>query len=118
MTSEQTKVNTPWGYYQFIFRSPNFVMKKIVVAPGKRTSLQKHEKRSEYWGVESGHGECRFGDITSVLLPSNTIFVPKGMVHRITNIGQEPLIIFETQIGVCEEEDVLRLEDDYGRKTI
>lgn len=107
-----------WGYYIDIFRSVAMVMKKIVVYPNHKLSLQYHEKRCEHWCVESGSGKMIFNDIESVLLPSNYIYIPKGVIHRIINDGPCNLVVYETQIGICDENDIIRLKDDYGRASV
>lgn len=114
MIVKQT-VKRPWGFFDDIYRSEAMVIKKIVIYPGARFSLQYHNKRSEYWGIECGYGELILGGSKSVVVPSNMIYIPSGIIHRLHNIGDESLVLFETQIGVCEEDDIVRLSDDYGR---
>lgn len=109
------RISKPWGYYEDIFRSQTIVIKKIVIHAQQRLSLQKHEKRCEYWGIEEGRGKLQIGDWESDLLPSNSVYIPKGTIHRVTNVGDSNLVIYETQIGICDEDDIIRLEDQYGR---
>jgi mannose-6-phosphate isomerase-like protein (cupin superfamily) len=114
MTSKQ--VSKPWGFYVDIYRSDTMVIKRIVLAPGAKISLQKHEKRDEWWGVDYGTGKLTLGDTHTFIYPTNTIYIPRRTIHRVENISAtEILRIFETQTGVCDEDDIVRLEDDYGR---
>lgn len=109
------KVLLPWGYYEDIYRSAGMVMKKIIVHPNHRLSSQYHEKRCEYWGVESGEGKLTLGEVDSIIFPTNSVYIPIRKIHRVENIGTIDLVIYETQIGICDEKDIVRLSDDYGR---
>ncbi len=122
------RVDTPWGYYEDIDRTESFVLKKIVVFPGKRTSLQSHENRREIWIVKSGIGHAiieTFEDIgfvgktaflkNKVLKSGVVIEVEKNYKHRISNTQNDFLVIYETQFGKCSEDDIVRYEDDFGR---
>lgn len=81
------------------------VIKQVVLKPGEVLQPQYHDKRAEYLGIVSGQGELAFGDMTSILLPSNCVFVPPRQLHSVKNIGLEDLVFYEVQVGVCEESD-------------
>ena len=111
------RVHRPWGWYQTMDRGERFRVKRIQVAPGKQLSLQKHHHRAEHWVVVRGTAEVtRDGDV--VLLRENeSIYLPLGCVHRLANPGKVPVEIIEVQTGAyLEEDDIVRLEDDFGRR--
>tara|TARA_R110002072_G_scaffold81750_2_gene186935 strand:- start:147 stop:587 length:441 start_codon:yes stop_codon:yes gene_type:complete len=106
----------PWGHYKILEDTENRKVKTIFVEPGKRLSLQKHLHRSEYWLVASGVGIVQVGEKEISLKSGNSVVIPKNTVHRVTNPGQETLVFIEIQIGdYLEEDDIIRLDDDYGR---
>jgi len=114
MTSKQ--VDKPWGFYVDIYRSGTMVIKRIVLGPKQKLSLQYHEKRDEWWGMEYGCGKLTLGETESFIYPSNTVYVPRLKKHRIENLSDTQILrIFETQVGICDENDIIRIEDDYGR---
>lgn len=105
----------PWGRWEEYLNEPGYRVKRIIVHAGQRLSLQKHRLRSEHWAIASGTGRFTLdGDVRRVGT-GDAVFIPVGGVHRIENDGAEPLIIIETQLGRCLEDDIIRLEDDYGR---
>ena len=109
------KTIKPWGYYVDFHRSKEVVSKKIVIEPGQSISYQYHDKRSEFWYIESGTGEfCINAKACTVHAGFNFIINPKDK-HRIKNIGTEDLVIYEMQFGYCSEDDIVRIEDQYGR---
>jgi mannose-6-phosphate isomerase-like protein (cupin superfamily) len=108
-------VNCPWGYYEDILREPTCVIKRIVVMPGQRLSLQKHALRSEFWFISEGEGKMQLGTIESVIKVGSTVNILPKEIHRVTNTGNKHLVIYEMQYGKCSEDDIVRLEDDYGR---
>ena len=86
------------------------------MAPGASISLQKHVHRSEHWIVVSGTATVTLGDTISVLEKNESIFVPAGSVHRLANSGETPLEVIEVQVGTyLGEDDIVRLDDQYGR---
>ncbi|WP_204602035.1 phosphomannose isomerase type II C-terminal cupin domain [Paremcibacter congregatus] len=108
----------PWGYYKVLENTSHRKVKTIHVTPGKRLSLQKHRHRSEYWLVAEGCGLVEVNDKELLLEPGNSIAIPQDTTHRVTNVGKEPLVFVEIQVGdYLEEDDIIRLEDDYGRRT-
>ena len=111
------RVYRPWGYYQEIDHGERFHAKRIMVKPGAQLSLQKHGKRAEHWVVVRGMARVTRGDETFDLQPDQSAYIPIGEVHRLENPGNEPLHIIEIQTGdYLGEDDIERLEDDYGRK--
>jgi mannose-1-phosphate guanylyltransferase len=110
-------VYRPWGKYTNLEESDNFKVKILTVNPGKRLSLQKHLHRSEHWTVVKGTALIRNGDKEFLLRPNESTYIPIGVVHRISNLGKIPVEIVEVQVGeYLGEDDIIRLEDDYGRK--
>jgi len=110
-------VYRPWGYFMNLNEHEGYKVKKLVVNPGSKLSLQKHRHRSEHWVVSKGVAKVVNGDDTVVLNEKENIFIPKSNVHRIENIGSEELHIIEVQFGeILDEDDIIRLEDDYGRE--
>lgn len=105
----------PWGRWEEYLNEPDYRVKRIIVNPGQRLSLQKHAHRKEYWVIASGKGQFTLDGTVQPVSTGDTLFIPVGGVHRIENDGDEDLIIIETQIGLCLEDDIIRLEDDYGR---
>src|SRR5690625_6746595 len=107
--------NRPWGRWEEYLNEPGYRVKRIVVNPGQRLSLQKHEHRKEHWVIVRGNGVFTLDGEERNVGPGDTVFIPTGGVHRIQNDGEDYLVIIETQMGVCLEDDIIRLEDDYGR---
>ena len=105
----------PWGYFQVVLDEPNVKIKKIGVKPKQRLSLQLHTGRSEWWKVIEGLGEVQKGNQIIQLGKFDTVDIDKYEVHRIENVGDEYLVFVEIQTGVCNEDDIIRIEDDYGR---
>ena len=111
----ESVLERPWGLWVDWFRSEEATLKCMVIRPGARMSLQRHNERSEVWRVISGQGEDQGTKPPTPLVPGKTRVVEKGSVHRIANTGTEPLVIVELQMGRCREEDIERLADDYRR---
>jgi len=106
----------PWGGFARLDRGPGYQVKRLVVSPGQRTSLQRHAHRSERWTVISGCATVHLDGNDLVLHRGEDVLVPLGAVHRLGNDGAEPLVVLELQTGVyLEEDDIERLSDDYGR---
>ena len=111
--------NRPWGYYKTTMINDYFQSKTIVVYPGGKLSLQYHNHREEYWIIVHGHGKVVIGESEKNEEKGDMIFIPKRVSHRITNEDErENLIFSEVQIGdYFGEDDIIRIEDDYGRET-
>jgi mannose-6-phosphate isomerase-like protein (cupin superfamily) len=106
----------PWGYYEVLHEEPGCKVKKFVVTPGKRLSLQRHRHRAEHWVVVRGEGMITCGADTVRLLPGESIDIPLGELHRAGSAGPEDLVVIEVQMGkYLGEDDIERFEDDYGR---
>ena len=106
----------PWGSWHVIDEGDGYKVKRIHVDPGQRLSYQTHEHRSEHWVVISGVATCVLDGETVVVNPGESVDVPTGAAHRITNEHDEELVIIEVQRGAYTgEDDIVRLEDDYGR---
>lgn len=106
----------PWGCWTVLGEGEGYKVKRIDVNPGHRLSLQYHAHRSEHWIVVAGTARIVIGEQTSLVQTQESTFVPAGTAHRIENPGPHPLIIIEIQNGLyLEEDDIVRLQDDYGR---
>lgn len=106
----------PWGYYKVLEDAPEHKIKRIVVEPGERLSLQLHHCRTEHWTVVRGEGVVTRDGEDIRLRPGESVIIPQGAAHRIRNDGQEPLVFVEIQSGTYfGEDDIVRLQDDYGR---
>jgi mannose-6-phosphate isomerase len=106
----------PWGSWHVIDVSIGYKVKRILVKPGCRLSYQTHQHRSEHWVVVSGSATCTVDGVTRQVSPGESIDVAVGAPHRLANAAPEPLVIIEVQRGAYTgEDDIERLEDDYGR---
>ncbi len=113
---EHTTMYRPWGNYTVLGEGLGYKMKKIVVNPGQRLSLQMHYHRSEHWIVIGGTAKVTLGDDEHMVHENESIFVPQTTKHRLENPGRIPLEIIEVQNGkYLEEDDIVRFEDIYGR---
>lgn len=106
----------PWGNYQRIDIGSRFQVKRITVKPGARLSLQKHYHRAEHWVVVRGTAEVTVDDRVTLVHENEAIYLPIGCVHRLANPGKIPLELIEVQVGsYTGEDDIIRIEDVYGR---
>lgn len=116
LTDVPQTVSRPWGTYSVLEDTERYKIKRIVVKPGKRLSLQKHLHRSEHWVVVSGTATCTVGDKVFYVRPNESTYIQIGEVHRLQNEGNLPLVIVEVQVGeYTGEDDIIRLQDDYKR---
>ena len=114
---EHMEVFRPWGSYQRIDVGSRFQVKRIVVKPGGRLSLQKHFHRAEHWVVVRGTALVTVGEREVMLHENESTYIPLGAVHRLENPGKIPLELIEVQSGsYLGEDDIVRLEDVYNRK--
>jgi mannose-1-phosphate guanylyltransferase/mannose-6-phosphate isomerase len=112
-----SRVHRPWGNYQMLDLGERFQVKRIVVNPGGRLSLQRHRQRAEHWIVVRGTARVTIGDEVRDLRENESIDVPMGAVHRLENPAKVPLEVIEVQTGdYLGEDDIVRLDDDYSRK--
>ena len=106
----------PWGNYEGVTRGKNFLVKHIIIKPNRSISLQKHEHRSEHWIVVSGTAKVECNSEEKIIHANESIFVPKGVTHRLSNPYKTDLEIIEVQTGdYIGEDDITRYEDAYGR---
>lgn len=106
----------PWGSYTVLEDADTHKVKRIDVLPGKRLSYQKHARRSEHWFIVVGEALVTLDGVDHVLQPGQAIDIPLGAAHRIANPGPGPLAFIEVQQGdYFGEDDIVRLEDDFGR---
>jgi mannose-1-phosphate guanylyltransferase/mannose-6-phosphate isomerase len=111
-------VERPWGHYTVIESGPDYKVKRIVVHPGKRLSLQLHHHRAEHWVVVQGTALVTIGQEKKLMASNESVFVPLKTPHRLENPGTEPVRIIEVQTGsYLEEDDIIRLDDDFWRPT-
>jgi mannose-1-phosphate guanylyltransferase/mannose-6-phosphate isomerase len=116
VTEDHLKVHRPWGSYQSIDNGDRHQVKRIVVKPGNRLSLQKHHHRSEHWIVVRGAARVTVNELVKIVHENESIYIPIGAVHRLENPGKILLELIEVQTGsYLGEDDIIRIEDDYRR---
>lgn len=116
LKDEPRTTHRPWGSYTVLEDNHGYQIKKIVVKPGKRLSLQKHYHRSEHWIVVSGTAQVTRDGEDYLVRPNESTYIPIGGVHRLENPGTIDLVIIEAQVGqYTGEDDIVRLEDDWQR---
>jgi mannose-1-phosphate guanylyltransferase/mannose-6-phosphate isomerase len=117
VTEEHLKAHRPWGSYQSLDSGTRYQVKRIVVKPGGRLSLQMHHHRAEHWVVVRGTARVTVADAVKVLNENESIYIPLGTRHRLENPGKIDLELIEVQTGsYLGEDDIVRFEDDYRRK--
>ena len=104
----------PWGTYEVLIDEPTYKVKRIIILPNQQLSLQYHNHREEHWTVVSGFGVIRIGDDEKQATVGSRWVIPIKQLHR-AKAGDEHLVFIETQLGDCIEDDIIRLEDQYGR---
>lgn len=117
--NRQSTIETrPWGSFIILHDSENCKIKRLILKPKKRFSLQYHTKRTETWTLVKGKAKIRIGDSEKTYSYGETVSVPASAVHRVENIGDEDVEIIEVQTGTYfGEDDITRIEDDFGRVT-
>jgi mannose-1-phosphate guanylyltransferase/mannose-6-phosphate isomerase len=116
VTEDHLKVHRPWGSYQSVDNGDRHQVKRIVVKPGGRLSLQKHHHRSEHWIVVRGAARVTVNELVKTVHENESIYIPIGAVHRLENPGKIVLELIEVQTGsYFGEDDIIRIEDDYRR---
>ncbi|MDO9499501.1 mannose-1-phosphate guanylyltransferase/mannose-6-phosphate isomerase [Falsiroseomonas sp.] len=114
--TEHRRVYRPWGAYEGVAIGTRFQVKKISVRPGRKLSLQKHYHRAEHWVVVAGTAMVERDGERILLRENESVYLPLGCVHRLENPGMIPLTLIEVQSGsYLGEDDIVRLEDNYGR---
>jgi mannose-1-phosphate guanylyltransferase/mannose-6-phosphate isomerase len=110
------RVYRPWGFYESLIEGDRFQVKRIVVPPGRKLSLQKHHHRAEHWVVVNGTALVTRDHEKLTVRENESVYLPLGCVHRLENPGRIPLTLIEVQSGsYLGEDDIVRLEDTYGR---
>jgi len=112
-----TKTPRPWGYFRLLDQGPGFSVKALFVKGEQRLSLQRHAHRAERWTVAMGHAVATVHGVKHALAPGDSIRIPVGAAHRLANPAKESLVVIEVQVGECDELDIIRISDDYGRVT-
>lgn len=117
INSRQSKTERPWGSYEILCKGTGYQSKRLTINSGQRLSLQTHKHRDEQWVIAKGTAKVTIGDKVITLGKGQSTEVPRTIQHRIENISDiDSLEIIEVQIGdYIDEEDIIRLEDDYGR---
>jgi mannose-6-phosphate isomerase len=114
--NQQPRSERPWGYYEVLLEDAEHKVKRIVVYPGSRLSLQRHRHRDEHWLIVSGEAVFTLNTDELILGKGQSIDIPRGALHRVRNTGETDLVIVEVQTGdYFDENDIERVEDDYGR---
>ena len=115
-TETPAAVHRPWGHFEVLADQSALKIKRIVVQPGGRLSLQRHQQRHEHWFVVEGLAEVEVDTVLSSLGPGQSVNVPLGAWHRLANVGRVPMVLIEIQTGTSfGEDDIERAADDYGR---
>ena len=110
------KEERPWGWFEILFEEANLKIKRIMVKPGSRLSLQSHEQRAENWVVVQGQARVTLSEQTVELEKSGSVFIPEKARHRVENPGKQELVFIEVQTGTyLGEDDITRFQDDFGR---
>jgi mannose-1-phosphate guanylyltransferase/quercetin dioxygenase-like cupin family protein len=113
---EKNTFYRPWGLYKNYFRGEKFLLKELIINPKSSISLQKHHHRSEHWTITSGKPKITIGKKIFFKNINESVFIPKGSVHRIENIYKKKVKIVEAQLGnILKENDIVRYKDEYGR---
>jgi len=114
--SEARQEQRPWGHFEVLLDEPAYKVKRVVVEPGERLSLQFHRHRSEHWFFVLGKGLATVADQEIAVCAGLSTDIPSNTQHRMENTGDVPLVFIEVQRGTnLDEDDIVRLQDDYGR---
>lgn len=118
LTRDHSRVPRPWGYYEILAEGASFKVKRLMLKPGAKISLQKHQHRAEHWVVVEGEAEVINARDTIYLSINQSTYIPPNTLHRLSNPGDEPLFVIEVQSGhYLGEDDIQRFDDVYLRKT-
>jgi len=116
LAQEHPKARRPWGAYETVARGSQFQVKHITVLPGRSLSLQMHHHRAEHWIVVAGTAKTECDGVEKMVFPNESVYIPKGARHRLTNPGMVELHLIEVQSGdYLGEDDIVRFADNYGR---
>lgn len=105
----------PWGTFEVLVDEEEYKVKRLQINPGQAISLQYHENRVEYWVVVAGRGTVTIEDVRGNAEQGNSFIIEKKVIHRV-EASEEGITIIETQLGKCDEEDIVRLLDNYRRE--
>ena len=118
LADDHVRVARPWGYFEILAEGPTFKVKRLMVHPGAKLSLQMHQHRSEHWVVVGGEAEVVNDDRVLRLAVNQSTYIPQKIRHRLSNAGTEPLFVIEVQSGCyLGEDDITRFDDIYRRET-
>jgi mannose-6-phosphate isomerase-like protein (cupin superfamily) len=116
VSKANSKEERPWGWFEILFEEAGLKVKRIMVKPGKRLSLQSHEHRAENWVIVQGRALFTLGEETCELAPHQAVFIPAKSRHRMENPGEQELVFIEVQTGsYLGEDDITRYHDDFSR---
>ena len=116
LTKAHNLVHRPWGTYEVLYTHENYKIKRIVVNPGKRLSLQKHLHRNEHWVVVKGEATVQVGETIKVIKENESTYIKQEEQHRLSNESNTPIVLIEAQVGsYTGEDDIIRIEDDFRR---
>ena len=117
MSKDLERAERPWGRYEVLQETATHKVKCIWMKPGFRLSYQRHKHRAEHWFIVQGIGEITIDGKVSQVKAGETVDFPIGVLHRMANIGTEEIVFVEVQTGTYfGEDDIERVEDDYGRE--
>jgi mannose-1-phosphate guanylyltransferase / mannose-6-phosphate isomerase len=113
---ENARVYRPWGWYESVDIGEGFQVKRLMVKPGQKLSLQLHHHRAEHWVVVQGEAKVTIGSHVQAVSKNESVYIPKEVQHRLENCGADDLFLIEVQSGsYLGEDDIVRFEDSYGR---
>lgn len=108
----------PWGSWEVLDVGEHYIVKRIIVQPGGVLSLQRHQHRNEHWTIVEGEAQVTLGEERQIKQADEAVYIPAGAVHRIANETARAVVFIEVQTGkVLREDDIERLDDQYGRST-
>lgn len=118
LANDHTRVARPWGYYEVLAEGTTFKVKRLMIKPGAKLSLQMHHHRAEHWVIVAGLAEVVNDDRLLRLSANQSTYIPQKTRHRLSNPGSEPLYVIEVQSGhYLGEDDIIRFDDVYHRQT-
>jgi mannose-6-phosphate isomerase-like protein (cupin superfamily) len=116
LAQNHPRARRPWGAYETVASGSHFQVKHITVLPGRSLSLQMHHHRAEHWIVVVGTAKTECDGVEKLVYPNESVYIPKGATHRLSNPGMIELHLIEVQSGdYLGEDDIVRLADNYGR---
>lgn len=113
------QVYRPWGHYDSVDSGERYQVKRILVTPGQKLSVQMHHHRSEHWIVVAGTAKVSMNGVETLVTENQSVYIPVGTIHSLENPGKIPLEIIEVQSGAyLREDDIIRYSDNYGRVSV